>query len=733
MQRKSRELQLVGAIVLTVIVTVTIMHMTGIHSATIQQPQAQSQSAADTLHSVGQSLRRRHVPTGTFTYSMDFTWSIFITPQGFVGLPSRLQRRAIESWIRLEPRPRIVLLGQGAGYEEVAKEYGLEINPHLDMNFIMMPLAGSVIDTAMQADTDISVVLNSDIILTQSFATSLAKLQSQFSDWFLAGARYDIQELPPQFEPADSDFDEAAFVKYVRTTGTLHTAGGQDYFAWNNNGGKLFHGIMPPFIRGKSKFDNWIVHEVIQAGYRDVIDGTDAVTAVHVVHNYVSAAGKVSKVQGGGGTFWMSAKTSDWQIFHNMQLAIEYGSYRNQDGTTVHAPWKLVSCLEPQGICLTKRLRPGVCPCEHNAFALKTQTDPVISEVLENDIRKNVVKCGTVSTDTPDAYKIPVLTPPGATPVLGLPFTMQQLLPMVAVNNHVLLSGVSYDYRDVVMSFVCNLRRLGIYDQLILAAFDEEMYRFGFKMGLPIFYYQTDLQYRNARDMAYGSDGFKQVTKLKSKVVLEILKLGYDVTWTDTDIVWFDNPLPKMQKMESDFVVQSNAPYPEEALPNGPLRINSGFYRVRSTPLTIDAMEKIVSHAAASSMTEQPSFYIILCGGREGTTVVGDNKCHYRSETLKASNSPGSEHPAKSVLEVEFLNRKHYPNGHVSQFWEQDDIQAFNPDIVILHNNWIKGLRAKIERLIQHGLWFYDRSKQVCTYEPSPRFVLDWEVADHGE
>ena len=27
----------------------------------------------------------------------------------------------------------------------------------------------------------------------------------------------------------------------------------QDYFAWNNSGKKLFHGIMPPFIRGKSK------------------------------------------------------------------------------------------------------------------------------------------------------------------------------------------------------------------------------------------------------------------------------------------------------------------------------------------------------------------------------------------------------------------------------------------------------------------------------------------------
>ena len=46
---------------------------------------------------------------------------------------------------------------------------------------------------------------------------------------------------------------------------------------------------MPPFIRGKSKFDNWLVHEVIQAGYRETVDATEAATVVHVKHGYKSA------------------------------------------------------------------------------------------------------------------------------------------------------------------------------------------------------------------------------------------------------------------------------------------------------------------------------------------------------------------------------------------------------------------------------------------------------------
>lgn len=59
------------------------------------------------------------------------------------------------------------------------------------------------------------------------------------------------------------------------------------------------------------------------------------------------------------------------------------------------------------------------------------------------------------------------------------------------LNNPPSISSTSYSYRDIVMNFVCNMRRLGMYDELVVAAFDEDMYRFGFAMGLPIFYYQV--------------------------------------------------------------------------------------------------------------------------------------------------------------------------------------------------------------------------------------------------
>ena len=264
------------------------------------------------------------------------------------------------------------------------------------------------------------------------------------------------------------------------------------------------------------------MHEVIHAGIRDVIDGTEAIMAVHINHDYTSADPDTRVVGAdtlkGGETFWQKNKADNWQILHNIDIANSYGSYHNQDGTSVHCPWKLVSCLDTSTrICVVKRLRPAICSCEHHSYAMHTQTDPKPVEVIEKGAQhtSKIIKCGSVSTEKPGQYDIPVhvnkeLQPK---PIFGLPFTMNDLLQKVVKNKHVIVTGVSENYKDITMNFVCNLRRLNIYDNLIIAAFDEEMYKFGFRMGLPVFLYEPAVAGNfKAANTEYGSDAFKKVS-----------------------------------------------------------------------------------------------------------------------------------------------------------------------------------------------------------------------------
>lgn len=51
--------------------------------------------------------------------------------------------------------------------------------------------------------------------------------------------------------------------------------------------------------------------------------------------------------------------------------------------------------------------------------------------------------------------------------------------------------------------------------------------------------------------------------------------------------------------------------------------------------------------------------------------------------------------PKAEPLYVQFLDRMEYPNGAVGSMWDSANIEKDHQQLVILHNNWIRGFRAK--------------------------------------
>ena len=91
--------------------------------------------------------------------------------------------------------------------------------------------------------------------------------------------------------------------------------------------------------------------------------------------------------------------------------------------------------------------------------------------------------------------------------------------------------------------------------------------------------------------------------------------------------------------------------------------------------------------------------------------------------------APNNLQGGAGKLVVTFLDRDFYPAGAWKGLWDDPNI-AGNKQLVVLHNNWIKGLRAKAERLMQRGLWWYNRDALICSYEPRPSFALNWNIDD---
>lgn len=131
-----------------------------------------------------------------------------------------------------------------------------------------------------------------------------------------------------------------------------------------------------------------------------------------------------------------------------------------------------------------------------------------------------------------------------------------------------------------------------------------------------------------------------------------------------------------------------------------PRRLNSGFYYARSDDATITAMEMIVKHATNSGLSEQPSFYDILCG-KDGANRIGDDRC------LDPSTN----------LTIVFLSRDMFPNGAYGGLWEKKHgVSSACRELgcVIIHNNWVNGRRKKLHRQMASGLWDYDPGSRLC-------------------
>ena len=67
--------------------------------------------------------------------------TLLSTPKAFTGIFEVIQRNAITSWTRLDPRPDIILFGDDAGTAELCAELGLRHVPDVRTTDLGTPLS----------------------------------------------------------------------------------------------------------------------------------------------------------------------------------------------------------------------------------------------------------------------------------------------------------------------------------------------------------------------------------------------------------------------------------------------------------------------------------------------------------------------------------------------------------------------------------------------------------------
>ncbi|XP_051122149.1 uncharacterized protein LOC127245359 [Andrographis paniculata] len=577
--------------------------------------------------------------------------TIFTAPKPFIGSIGDRQVLAVRSWLELSENLTVILFSQDPSVISFAHSFGSRVSVMADVDFTFLgtPYLHSIIARSMALPSDISVLIDPDIVLLPNFVSTLNYAHKLDEDWLLVALSKNVgakKEFVVAEKRARNRCDDRMII------------------AWNSGDLPLHKGVLPPFLYGEGIHNRWIVSEALISDFRLVIDATSMVSSFFLDDAEIVEEDKT------------------WEGVGNALLGRVYGSL--SFGKTNFS--NLFRFLD----------------CNGNFVFVNTEQNivyPLGYGRRMNLRNKRILECvnAIVSFDSIErCLSNRNVTFPTS---VSLPLSLETLLSMRGDRNKSVVLGVAgYSYKDLLMSWVCRLRRLGVLNFLV-CALDDDVYDFSVLQGLPVIKCTNSPANISFDGCHFGTDCFQKVTKVKSRMVLRILKLGYNVLLSDVDVYWFKNPLPYLSSFGPGVLVAQSDEYNATEPPNLPRRLNSGFYFARSDRTTIAAMKRVVGHAAKSNLSEQPSFYDTLCGNG-GAYRLGDDRC------LEPSTN----------LTVQFLDRDLFPNGAYQGLWEGNDTRktCWRMGCFVLHNNWINGRKKKLERQMSTGLWEYDVNGRMC-------------------
>jgi hypothetical protein len=591
-----------------------------------------------------------------------FKWAL-ITTMPCMDTLNKVQTAAIASWEQLDPKPHILVLADCLPKELVGRVTLLKM---FDATFDRLPLfSGMMFATLRTAAVEALAVVawvNADILLGKTVGSTIsAAFHTQKIPWLMIGSRYNI--------PAKSLYDEAHtpqnLGEFIRKKGEPHTTGGVDLFVWNQPHKPVVRAPYPPFIRTANVWDNWWVVEA--AATRLVVDGGMHLTLGHIEHDRYDNTGEVVKRATAKSKLlspWTSSSFTDWHNYHNRALlASEYQRGYTRGGGTPN--------VVPVQVMVDKKNGLTFAVPTHHKQSITGQR----RVTLWRDKRMREFPADPTMIKTKDR-------------TFGIPHNLTSLLSTMDPKRPVILAGTTSGFLTLVMSWICNLQRIGEFQNVLIAAFDQQSYETLYLLGMPVFIPEKSLGKTEggAGHYSYGNDVYKQVTKMKTAVVVDVLKHHHDVLWCDPDIVLYKPFVETLMTSPYDFQLQQNDPTSLKDLKQ--LKTNSGFYLVRSKKWVIDALTAVVAHASKSTASEQMSWNAVLCAKQD----MKKNQCYFEG------------HP------LQFLNRERYATGNEEDaVWQHVKINKPPKDLVIWHNNWITGYDAKMVRLenIQQ-LWWDD-------------------------
>lgn len=193
----------------------------------------------------------------------------------------------------------------------------------------------------------------------------------------------------------------------------------------------------------------------------------------------------------------------------------------------------------------------------------------------------------------------------------------------------------------------------------------------------------------------FGTDIYYKITNLKTLLVLETLKEGFSVLFTDLDVIILKDPFPYFTCLKCDIHMQMDR-----------VQFNTGFMYIKPTKPSIEFFSEMWSNFKISKRKSHDQGFF--------------------NELLEIRKLKHQSH----LIKIKKLPVKYFMCG--TYYFNEDNRQFGVPgpeDTVVIHNNYIGSIAAKIYRFKENFLWSLDvdgyytsTNRKYLTYENSIDF-----------
>lgn len=223
---------------------------------------------------------------------------------------------------------------------------------------------------------------------------------------------------------------------------------------------------------------------------------------------------------------------------------------------------------------------------------------------------------------------------------------------------------------DVAMNFFeTSIKRLNITSYLFLSPNSDACHLLR-NESIACFEYGSDPA--SDKRSVYMSKDFVRKMNLRTRMILEALKLGYNVLHTDVDVFFYRDPFDDLPCQDGSC---------DAAILWDGVVHNAGFLYVHSTPSAILLYEDMQKTAETT--------------GKDDQTALND-ALHRLGKKISFITLPIKKYACgKYFYELRRNSGDGLPADYVK-------------DVVVVHNNWIVGIEAKVYRFKEMQQWYYD-------------------------